>query len=103
MILSPLPRAGLDVILSKSLNHVKWFGLSPGESYPDKKASQRVGVWEVGNVSEFRTAYDVPQENGNRMNNRWLKITSENAGLKLIVRRVNTPTLLNPANGNMAE
>lgn len=65
-----IPRLGLDLLLSKELQHVKWFGLGPGESYPDKQASQRVGIWEVGDIAQLHTLYNVPQENSNRMHIR---------------------------------
>ncbi|RSM01566.1 hypothetical protein CEP52_008487 [Fusarium oligoseptatum] len=80
-----VPRIGLNVYGNKGLEHVNWFGLGPGESYPDKKLSQRVGIWGVETVSELHTHYDVPQENGNRMEARWLTLKdakSPNIGLK---------------------
>lgn len=70
-----LPRIGLNLRLSKDLDRVKWLGLGPGESYPDKKDAQRMGIWEVDSVPELHTHYDVPQENGNRMETRWVTLT----------------------------
>lgn len=83
-----LPRAGFDLSLAPRLNHVKWFGLGPGESYPDKKSSQRVGIWEVDDVAQLQTPYDVPQENGNRMHTRWLDLSSKPGGPGLRVSRI---------------
>ncbi|SPO00325.1 related to beta-galactosidase [Cephalotrichum gorgonifer] len=77
-----IPRVGLNLYGSKALEEVSWFGLGPGESYPDKKASQRVGIWGVEGVAELQTAYDVPQENGNREDTRWLAVGSRGAGLR---------------------
>lgn len=74
-----IPRLGLDVFLARGLNQVKWFGNGPGESYPDKQASQRVGIWSIDDVAELQTPYDVPQENGNRMHTRWLELTGDGA------------------------
>lgn len=71
-----IPRIGLNLCLNKSLNQAKWFGLGPGESYPDKKSSQRIGIWSVESVADLQTPYDVPQENGNRMDTRWVKLSS---------------------------
>ncbi|KAI0121754.1 glycosyl hydrolases family 2, TIM barrel domain-containing protein [Xylariales sp. AK1849] len=68
-----IPRLGLDVRLPERLSNAKWFGLGPGESYPDKKLAQEVGIW-CRAVEELQTPYDVPQENGNRMETRWLRI-----------------------------
>ncbi|KAK0670975.1 family 2 putative glycoside hydrolase [Cercophora samala] len=71
-----VPRIGLDLRLSRQLVKVKWHGLGPGESYPDKRSAQRMGVWTAESVSELHTPYDVPQENGNRMNTNWLSIVN---------------------------
>ncbi|KAI1848464.1 hypothetical protein JX265_008754 [Neoarthrinium moseri] len=68
-----IPRLGLNIRLPKRLSHTKWFGLGPGESYPDKKSAQRIGIW-TKTVEELEYPYDVPQENGNRMDTRWLMV-----------------------------
>ena len=70
-----VPRVGLDVCLERSLSAIRWLGLGPGESYPDKRSAQRVGIWAVEEVSHLQTPYDVPQENGNRMDTRWMEAT----------------------------
>ncbi|KAF5024445.1 hypothetical protein F66182_3531 [Fusarium sp. NRRL 66182] len=69
-----VPRIGLNLYSSKTLEHVNWLGLGPGESYPDKKTSQRVGIWSVESISELQVPYDVPQENGNREDTRWVTL-----------------------------
>lgn len=81
-----IPRAGLNLRLSKNLDTVRWFGLGPGESYPDKKDAQRTGVWSVDSVKELQTPYEVPQENANRMEARWVRLTdAQGAGLRATV------------------
>jgi len=75
-----LPRIGLDVTLPKALEEVTWSGLGPGESYPDKRSSQKVGIWSKI-VPELQTRYEVPQENGNRMDTRWVKLLSHSVGI----------------------
>lgn len=78
-----VPRAGLNLRLAKSLDKVSWYGLGPGESYPDKKLSQRTGIWTVDSVKELQTPYEVPQENANRMETRWVQLSdSHDAGVK---------------------
>ncbi|KAH8658465.1 family 2 glycosyl hydrolase [Xylariales sp. PMI_506] len=73
-----VPRVGLDIRLNRALGDgpgaVAWHGLGPGESYPDKAAAQRLGVWRLNNVADLHTPYDVPQEGGNRMGVRWVSI-----------------------------
>jgi beta-galactosidase len=66
-----LPRIGLDIALHSSLSTATYFGLGPGESYPDKRSAQRVGIY-TATVDELHTPYEVPQENGNRMGARWV-------------------------------
>lgn len=78
-----VPRAGLNLRLSKKLDKARWFGLGPGESYPDKKGAQRTGVWSVDSVKDLQTPYEVPQENANRMDTRWVSLTdAHGAGVK---------------------
>jgi beta-galactosidase len=71
------------------MDEVNWFGLGPGESYPDKRAAQRVGVWGAEEVGAMEARYDVPQEGGNRMGTRWV-VVRESGGAGVGVRV--TPT-----------
>ncbi|KAK9776134.1 putative beta-galactosidase [Seiridium cardinale] len=83
-----IPRIGLDLRLPKRLGHVKWSGLGPGESYPDKRLSQKIGIWS-SSVEQLEIPYDVPQENGNRMETRWLKLGDDyGVGLKVTTTTV---------------
>ncbi|KAI1474292.1 glycoside hydrolase family 2 protein [Daldinia eschscholtzii] len=77
-----LPRIGLTLELpnewaggNKNAGAVTWYGRGPGESYRDKKLSQRIGVYQVAEVSELWTEYEYPQEGGNRTDTRWVKFT----------------------------
>jgi beta-galactosidase len=80
-----VPRAGLNLRLPKSLSAVKWHGLGPGESYPDKQSAQRVGVWSVNDVSDLHTPYEVPQEGGNRMGVRWASVSEgQGSGIRAV-------------------
>ncbi|KAK1757770.1 beta-galactosidase [Echria macrotheca] len=69
-----VPRVGLDLRLPHRFQAVNWLGLGPGESYPDKRSAQAVGVWS-GSVDGLQTPYEVPQENGNRMGTRWVRVS----------------------------
>lgn len=76
-----VPRAGLNLRLPRRLDSVKWLGLGPGESYPDKRGAQRVGVWGPLDVAaDMHTPYEVPQENGNRMGTRWVSVRESGGG-----------------------
>ncbi|KAK6206028.1 hypothetical protein LQW54_007967 [Pestalotiopsis sp. IQ-011] len=61
---------------------IAWYGRGPGESYCDKKLSQRVGIYGVSTASELWTEYEYPQEGGNRTDTRWVAFT--NAGGKTV-------------------
>ncbi|KAL2849939.1 glycosyl hydrolases family 2, TIM barrel domain-containing protein [Aspergillus pseudoustus] len=68
-----VPRIGFDLLLDDKLDHAAWFGLGPGESYADKKRSQKLGIY-CASTAELHTPYEVPQEGGNRMETRWLRV-----------------------------
>ncbi|KAI1371226.1 glycoside hydrolase family 2 protein [Hypoxylon crocopeplum] len=78
-----LPRIGLSMELPSAwagggdtnAPAVTWYGRGPGESYRDKKLSQRIGTYEVSEVSRLWTEYEFPQEGGNRTDTRWVKFT----------------------------
>ncbi|KAJ4255255.1 Beta-galactosidase (Lactase) [Fusarium falciforme] len=71
-----VPRIGLDLRMNRALDGVRWLGLGPGESYPDKRNSQKRGIWNATSVSDLQVPYDLPQENGNRMETRWLTLSN---------------------------
>ncbi|KAL2679051.1 hypothetical protein Neosp_009807 [[Neocosmospora] mangrovei] len=71
-----VPRIGIDLRMNRALDRVRWLGLGPGESYPDKRSSQKRGIWSATSVSDLQVPYDLPQENGNRMETRWLTLSN---------------------------
>ncbi|MFC1408245.1 glycoside hydrolase family 2 TIM barrel-domain containing protein [Streptacidiphilus sp. N1-12] len=79
----PLPRLGLRLALPAAVQRVDWFGLGPGESYPD--SSRAAGVGRFGStVDALQTPYVMPQENGNRSGTRWAEFTgADGAGLRV--------------------
>ncbi|KAI0148675.1 glycoside hydrolase family 2 protein [Xylariaceae sp. FL1272] len=73
-----LPRIGLEFELPPSWagdSAVTWYGRGPGESYSDKKLSQRTGVY-TSCISDLWTEYEYPQEGGNRTDTRWVRFNS---------------------------
>jgi beta-galactosidase/evolved beta-galactosidase subunit alpha len=68
-----LPRLGLTMAVSKTLDRVQWFGKGPGEQYPDTTQAGKLGIWSAS-VDELYTPYVMPQENGNRMDVRWVAL-----------------------------
>lgn len=80
-----LPRMGLDLRLTDAFDNAKWLGLGPGESYADKKRSQKMGIYKA-TTAQLHTPYEVPQEGGNRSETRWLQL-SDNRGWGIKVFR----------------
>ncbi|NLX37823.1 MAG: DUF4981 domain-containing protein [Chloroflexi bacterium] len=70
----PLPRFGLEMKLNAGYDTMTWFGGGPHECYVDRKASAQVGLYR-GSVDEQYVPYVVPQENGNKVDVRWLSLT----------------------------
>ncbi|KAK4698100.1 beta-galactosidase, partial [Lecanoromycetidae sp. Uapishka_2] len=84
---SILARVGLEMMLPEDRNIAQWFGLGPGQTYRDMKEAGKIGVWKRG-VHEMMTNYDMPQENGNRTETRWVKVTDERGiGIKATLDR----------------
>ena len=75
-----LPRIGWDMRLQKDFTRTMWYGIGPGESYPDKKAAGHVGVHSL-TVPELMVNYERPQENGNRSDVRWAYFGGQANGL----------------------
>ena len=62
MFYSPvMPRFGLVVPIAGRFSSLTWFGLGPHETYVDRRASAKVGVFS-GRVSEQLHPYLRPQE-----------------------------------------
>jgi beta-galactosidase len=79
--LPELPRFGMQLVIPGGFETVTWYGRGPHESYWDRKAGARVGVWS-GSVEEQFVDYSEPQENGNKTDVRWVSLTNDDgAGL----------------------
>lgn len=75
-----LPRFGLRMFLPKQAEHVRYFGLGPGEAYIDKKHYCWHAFFET-QAREMYEPYLKPQENGNRHDCRWATIDGQNLSL----------------------
>ncbi len=58
-----LPRFGLRLFLPKKMQQVTYYGLGPGENYPDKCRASSHG-WYNSTVEALQVDYIRPQENG---------------------------------------
>jgi beta-galactosidase len=75
----PLPRLGVGMTVPGTLGEVSWFGLGPGEAYPDSTAAARIGRY-ASTVDGMQTGYVFPQENGNRRQVRWARLSATDGG-----------------------
>ncbi|MEH7305653.1 beta-galactosidase subunit alpha [Neobacillus drentensis] len=73
-----VPRLGLRLQLNNDFNKTQWRGRGPGESYPDSKQANPLGVYSK-TVDELFTNYVKPQENGNRSDCDWVSFTDHDA------------------------
>ena len=71
-----LPRLGIQFAIPRSYRNVAWYGRGPHENYWDRRTSAPIGRYE-STVSQWVTPYVRPQENGNRCDVRWLRITND--------------------------
>ncbi len=74
--LPEIPRMGMTLIMPREFDQMSWYGRGPYETYQDRKTSAFVDVYS-GSVAQQYHAYLRPQENGNKTDVRWLKITNE--------------------------
>ncbi|MEO3753143.1 glycoside hydrolase family 2 TIM barrel-domain containing protein [Streptomyces sp. B6B3] len=77
-----LPRLGVRLALPAAFDAVRWFGLGPGEAYPDSREAARVGLY-AATVAELQTPYVVPQENGHRAEVRWAELAGPPGRLRI--------------------
>jgi beta-galactosidase len=72
--LADMPEFGMIFKLPAELDHVKWYGLGPEETYEDRKRGGKLGLYE-NMVSDNMAEYLVPQECGNKCEVRYAKVT----------------------------
>jgi beta-galactosidase len=78
-----IPRFGVALDVPGRLGTVEWFGRGPGEAYRDMRQAARVGRF-TRTVDEMQTPYLFPQENGNRTEVRWARLTGpDGRGLRV--------------------
>jgi beta-galactosidase len=68
-----LPRVGLTMPVDARFEGLRWFGLGPEETYPDRKAAAIVGRWRSSIADQYHP-YVVPQEHGHHTDARWFEL-----------------------------
>lgn len=67
------PCFGMILDMPKSFEKISYYGLGPGETYPDFKECARIGLYDL-DVSDMHTQHIKPQESGNREETRYVAI-----------------------------
>jgi beta-galactosidase len=79
-----LARVGVLLTLPGEVDHVTWYGGGPYESYPDRKASARVGRY-TSTVDDLFVNYAYPQENGGRADAAWVALRHGTDGAGVLI------------------
>ncbi len=86
---------GNEMILPNSYQKIEWYGKGPVESYVDRQHAAKVGLYD-GTIGEQYFPYIRPQETGNKIDVRWVKLTTnERIGLKIFGEKLLHVSALN--------
>jgi beta-galactosidase len=75
-----MPRFGTELVVSPGLENISWYGRGPVETYVDRQF-EKVGIY-ASKVAADWVDYSRPQENGNKVDVRWVSLTND-AGVGL--------------------
>lgn len=79
-------RFGVEFALKGSVSNLSFYGPGPYETYSDRKSSASVGVYEQRVEDQYHWGYVRPQESGNHVDLRWMRLTDED-GTGIEIRR----------------
>lgn len=77
-----LPCFGVVLTLPKEFEKFSYYGRGPLENYTDRKAGSSLGIYEGESSKEF-LPYSIPQECGNHLETRWIKVTDGKTTMKI--------------------
>ncbi len=79
--LAMMPRFGTELVVAPGFENLAWYGRGPKETLVDR-AFERIGVYR-STVDKEWVEYMRPQENGNKTDVRWVKLTNA-AGVGIV-------------------
>ena len=82
-----MPKFGFRIAIPKQFKQIEWYGRGPQENYPDRKTGAFIGIYQ-STLNNFITPYISPQDNSNRCDIRYLKLTNEK-GDGIIIKGIN--------------
>ena len=71
-----MPKFGMRMRIPADFTNIEYYGRGPWENYPDRKHSAFLGLYKMP-LCEFETEYIHPQDNGNRCDVRFLKLSND--------------------------
>ncbi|TCO44560.1 beta galactosidase small subunit [Kribbella antiqua] len=71
-----------EIGLPAGFRQVTWFGLGPGQAYPDSRAAGRAGRY-TSTIEDLQVPYLSPQENGTRSEVCWAELSRPAGNLTL--------------------
>jgi beta-galactosidase len=72
--LAMMPRFGTELVVAPGFENLSWYGRGPKETLVDRNF-ERIGVYR-STVDKEWVEYMRPQENGNKTDVRWVKLTN---------------------------
>lgn len=84
MFYNDIPRCGVAIELPREFDNVEYYAYGAAENLGDMKAHTTLGIYseKVIDMEEF---YIMPQDNGNRSDARYVKLTNaDNRGLEVV-------------------
>ncbi|AXP82792.1 Beta-galactosidase [Mariniflexile rhizosphaerae] len=73
--LSEIPKIGFRTRIHKDYENLEYFGRGPHENYIDRNTASLIGVYS-GRAENQYFPYSRPQENGNKTDIRWVKLSN---------------------------
>ena len=71
-----IPEIGMRFEMDASYKKIEWYGKGPHETYWDRQRSGKIAIHE-GEIEDQLQPYLKPQESGNKVEVRWLKLMNE--------------------------
>ncbi len=79
-----IPKVGMQMGVQKQFSQISWYGKGELENYWDRSFGFTVGRYSLP-IDKFIEPYLKPQENGNRMEVRWMALSTPNQNKGLLI------------------
>ena len=83
-----IPKVGMQMGVPNNFNQISWYGKGELENYWDRSFGFTVGRYSLP-IDKFIEPYQKPQENANRMEVRWMALSTANQNKGLLILHKN--------------